>query len=481
MVEGEKVNDWHYFVVVLLGTCSLLTVLVNIALITGILYTRKILDHSKNYVLLSLSVADLMIGLTSMPFGVVAYVNDHIEMNFWEISKEFRLTWSILNYVFDDVSMLHLVLINYIKYKSVQDPMMFDIWLTHTKIVVSLAGVWVGTLIVALLLNIQNIMGDNEDGDYKLTHSQIGFMLLEVPFIIVIASNIMVFTIVRKAAYRHVRLSIRRDTNVSYLFEKKDPAAPRRTRFHLSTGSLLRFRAIAMQTFNSRNVPVVKAGFNLFVQTTIFFVCWFPQAILYPFYVFHVILGETTFTEEELYQCPNFLVVSWFAWFNALMNPVLHVLFDHSIKEAFISSVRKNNVSHRLSLTGYRKSTHACPSAQVTERPSELKLQHGACQPDCQTASKSRTSSPVDGDIYEYGSAVDETDEQYATAIVKGSKHGSGNLSEKSQRCSSSVGNVSVGQNIDETGSDCSKENAKSAFENIRERVDSIWSSISGV
>jgi len=96
------------------------------------------LQTVSNYFLLSLSVADLTIGLVSMPLYSV-----YLLMNYWPLGRVVCDAWLSLDYTMSNASVANLLLISFDRYFSVTRPLTYRARRTPSRAAAMIAGAWI--------------------------------------------------------------------------------------------------------------------------------------------------------------------------------------------------------------------------------------------------------------------------------------------------------------------------------------------------
>ncbi|XP_041350748.1 muscarinic acetylcholine receptor M3-like [Gigantopelta aegis] len=98
----------------------------------------KQLQTISNYFLLSLAVADLTIGIVSMPFYTV-----YILMGYWPLGPELCDIWLSLDYTMSNASVANLIIISFDRYLSVTRPLTYRANRTSRRAGIMICCAWI--------------------------------------------------------------------------------------------------------------------------------------------------------------------------------------------------------------------------------------------------------------------------------------------------------------------------------------------------
>lgn len=124
------------------GALSLLTVVGNIMVMISFKLDKQ-LQTISNYFLLSLAIADLAIGLISMPLYTM-----YILEQAWRLGPLVCDTWLALDYLMSNASVLNLLIISFDRYFSVTRPLTYRARRTTKRAAFMIACAWVISLIL---------------------------------------------------------------------------------------------------------------------------------------------------------------------------------------------------------------------------------------------------------------------------------------------------------------------------------------------
>ncbi|NXY82369.1 HRH1 protein, partial [Alcedo cyanopectus] len=119
-----------------LGSISLTTIVMNILVLCAV-KTEKKLQTVGNLYIVSLSVADLIIGAAVMPLNIVYLLNQ-----VWTLGLPACLFWLSMDYVACTASIFNLFILCIDRYRSVQQPLQYLKYRTKMRASIMILGVW---------------------------------------------------------------------------------------------------------------------------------------------------------------------------------------------------------------------------------------------------------------------------------------------------------------------------------------------------
>ncbi|XP_069500027.1 histamine H1 receptor [Ambystoma mexicanum] len=123
-----------------LGSISLITVVMNLLVLYAVKLERK-LHTVGNLYIVSLSVADLMVGAAVMPLNIVYLLTDK-----WILGRPVCLFWLSMDYVASTASIFSLFILCIDRYRSVEQPLQYLKYRTKTRASVMISGAWILSL-----------------------------------------------------------------------------------------------------------------------------------------------------------------------------------------------------------------------------------------------------------------------------------------------------------------------------------------------
>ncbi|CAM1309774.1 CHRM5 (predicted) [Pycnogonum litorale] len=129
-------------IAIVAGALSLLTVIGNIMVMISFKLDKQ-LQTISNYFLLSLAIADLVIGLFSMPLFTMYTLEQS-----WPLGPIICDTWLSIDYLMSNASVLNLLIISFDRYFSVTRPLTYRARRTTKRAAFMIACAWVISLIL---------------------------------------------------------------------------------------------------------------------------------------------------------------------------------------------------------------------------------------------------------------------------------------------------------------------------------------------
>ncbi|NXK45340.1 HRH1 protein, partial [Chauna torquata] len=120
----------------LLGSISLITVVMNILVLCAV-KTEKKLQTVGNLYIVSLSIADLIVGAAVMPLNIV-----YLLSRAWTLGKTACLFWLSMDYVASTASIFNLFILCIDRYRSVQQPLKYLKYRTKMRALLMILGAW---------------------------------------------------------------------------------------------------------------------------------------------------------------------------------------------------------------------------------------------------------------------------------------------------------------------------------------------------
>ncbi|KAM9762255.1 5-hydroxytryptamine receptor 2B [Menidia menidia] len=124
----------------------------NILVILAVSLERK-LQNATNYFLMSLAVADLLVGLLVMPIALVTVLYN----SGWPLPEFLCPIWLFLDVLFSTASIMHLCAISLDRYVAIKRPIQHSQYKSRAKAMVKIALVWLISICIAIPIPIKGL------------------------------------------------------------------------------------------------------------------------------------------------------------------------------------------------------------------------------------------------------------------------------------------------------------------------------------
>ncbi|XP_076007333.1 5-hydroxytryptamine receptor 2B isoform X1 [Genypterus blacodes] len=124
----------------------------NILVILAVSLERK-LQNATNYFLMSLAVADLLVGLLVMPIALITILYD----SGWPLPESLCPIWLFLDVLFSTASIMHLCAISLDRYIAIKKPIQHSQYKSRAKAMAKIALVWLISICIAVPIPIKGL------------------------------------------------------------------------------------------------------------------------------------------------------------------------------------------------------------------------------------------------------------------------------------------------------------------------------------
>ncbi|XP_068175778.1 5-hydroxytryptamine receptor 2B isoform X1 [Antennarius striatus] len=128
----------------------------NILVILAVGLERK-LQNATNYFLMSLAVADLLVGILVMPIALVTILYN----SEWPLPEPLCPIWLFLDVLFSTASIMHLCAISLDRYIAIKKPIQHSQNKSRAKAMVKIALVWLISICIAIPIPIKGLKNNH--------------------------------------------------------------------------------------------------------------------------------------------------------------------------------------------------------------------------------------------------------------------------------------------------------------------------------
>ncbi|XP_044886021.1 5-hydroxytryptamine receptor 2B [Mauremys mutica] len=319
----------------------------NILVILAVSLEKK-LQYATNYFLMSLAVADLLVGLFVMPIALIIILFD----NAWPLPPDLCPVWLFLDVLFSTASIMHLCAISLDRYVAIKKPIQASQYNSRATALIKITVVWLISIGIAIPIPIRGI----EDGDGSSTNITCAltpdrfrdFILYGslaaffVPLAIMIVTYFLTIQVLRKKAYLINKPPQRLTwSTVSTVFQRDitPGSSPekvamldgsRKDKVMPSTNEEIFIRR--MSTAGKKSVQTIsneqRASKVLGIVFFLFLLMWCP------FFITNITSVLCDSCSQEVIQRLMEIFV-WIGYVSSGVNPLVYTLFNKTFREAF--------------------------------------------------------------------------------------------------------------------------------------------------
>lgn len=337
----DGVQNWPALAIVII---IILTIGGNILVIMAVKMEKK-LHNATNYFLMSLAIADLLVGLFVMPTSLLAILYDYV----WPLPRPLCPVWISLDVLFSTASIMHLCAISLDRYVAVRNPVEHSRFNSRTKAIMKIAIVWAISIGVSVPIPVIGLRDESKvfahnttcvlnDPNFVLIGSFVAFF---IPLTIMVITYLLTIYVLRRQALMLLRGHTEELPKISLDFLKcckknateEDNAAnpnqdvkprPRKKKEKRPRGT--------MQAINNERKASKVLGIVFFV----FLVMWCP------FFITNIlsVLCEKSCNQKLMEKLLNVFV--WIGYVCSGINPLVYTLFNKVYRRAFSNYLRCN-------------------------------------------------------------------------------------------------------------------------------------------
>nr|XP_043875435.1 trace amine-associated receptor 13c-like [Solea senegalensis] len=268
---------------IILSCISLLTVMLNLLVIISISHFRQ-LHTTTNLLLLSLAVADLLVGLLLMPGRMI------LMTGCWFLGSLICGLFNYLTYILTSASIGTVVLISVDRYVAICDPLSYSTKVTHQRVKMSICLCWACSLFYnGVMLHVFLEKPDAHNSCYGECVVVIDFITGAIDLVLTFLGPIAVIVVLYMKVFV-VAVS-----------------QARAMRSHITTVTVQGSVTVTAKK------SVIKAAMILGIVVVVFVICFCP--------CFYIVLTDT----PPSLAFSNFAL--WLVYCNSCINPVIYASF----------------------------------------------------------------------------------------------------------------------------------------------------------
>ncbi|KAG8520933.1 5-hydroxytryptamine receptor 2B [Galemys pyrenaicus] len=345
---GEERGDKPRWEALLILMVIIPTIGGNILVILAVSLEKK-LQYATNYFLMSLAVADLLVGLFVMPIALLTIMFEAM----WPLPLVLCPAWLFLDVLFSTASIMHLCAISVDRYIAIKKPIQANQCNSRATAFIKITVVWLISIGIAIPVPIRGIETDvgnannitcmmtkDRFSNFKLFGSLAAFF---APLAIMIITYFLTIHALQKKAYLVKNKPPQRLTwlNVSTVFQRDETSCSSPEKVAMLDGSckdktlptssdviLMRRTSTAgkksLQTISNEQRASKVLGIVFFL----FLLMWCPFFITNITSVLCDSCNQTTL--EMLLE-----IFVWIGYISSGVNPLVYTLFNKTFRDAF--------------------------------------------------------------------------------------------------------------------------------------------------
>ncbi|XP_074133416.1 5-hydroxytryptamine receptor 2C [Sminthopsis crassicaudata] len=314
----------------------IITVAGNILVILAVTMEKK-LQNATNFFLMSLAVADMLVGLLVMPVSVVTILYEYT----WPLPKQLCPMWISLDVLFSTASIMHLCAISLDRYIAIRNPIEHSRFNSRTKAILKIAIVWTISMAVSLPIPIIGLRDESKvfvNGSCTLNEPNFvligSFVAFFIPLFIMVITYCLTIQVLQGqsnvfAPERRRKRSkfgcLRRERSAHNISMIHNPNTGGPVRL-LSPGHREGYRKGTMQAIANERRASKVLGIVFFL----FLLMWCP------FFVTNIMAVMCTQSCRKSTLDELLSVFVWVGYVCSGINPLVYTLFNKTYRRAFL-------------------------------------------------------------------------------------------------------------------------------------------------
>ncbi|XP_020011843.2 5-hydroxytryptamine receptor 2B isoform X1 [Castor canadensis] len=346
-IDEEQGNKLHWAALLILMVI-IPTIGGNILVILAVSLEKK-LQYATNYFLMSLAVADLLVGLFVMPIALLTIMFEAM----WPLPLVLCPAWLFLDVLFSTASIMHLCAISVDRYIAIKKPIQANQYNSRATTFIKITVVWLISIGIAIPVPIKgietNVLNPNNItcelrkerfGNFMLFGSLAAFF---TPLAIMIVTYFLTIHALQKKAYLAKTKPPQRLTwlSVSTVFQREETPCSSPEKVAMLDGSrkdktlssssdetLMR----RMSSIGKKSAQTIsneqRASKVLGIVFFLFLLMWCP------FFITNITLALCDSCNQTTLKMLLEIFV-WIGYISSGVNPLVYTLFNKTFRDAF--------------------------------------------------------------------------------------------------------------------------------------------------
>ncbi|KJH41992.1 7 transmembrane receptor [Dictyocaulus viviparus] len=331
-------------------TVMLIIILGNLLVVFTVYHDRKLRLQRQNWLIISLALADLFVGLLVMPLTLIYEV-----VGEWKMGNVLCEIWLALDVLFVTASILHICAISLDRYFSVTSPLTYPAKRTPKRMFIYIGVSW----IVSLLICLPPIFGwrpDRRPGECAVSND-VGYVLYSslgsfyIPVIVLVIVYAKIYSITIKHSRQRLKETERRDHTLNLLsanFSAKQIVEVKL--LEENSSGQFKYDIVNKSGFEPKRIVQSKnenetiadkrkrklkakerqATLLLGIILSAFILSWLPFFVMY-------VIGAFGYESPAIL----FKFFFWLGYCNSGINPVIYTVFNREFKRGLCRQLKK--------------------------------------------------------------------------------------------------------------------------------------------
>nr|XP_056715368.1 5-hydroxytryptamine receptor 2C isoform X2 [Euleptes europaea] len=342
--KSIREKNWPALLILII---ILLTIGGNILVILAVSLEKK-LQNATNYFLMSLAVADMLVGILVMPVSLITILYDVL---------------------FSTASIMHLCAISLDRYVAIRNPIEHSRFNSRTKAIMKIAAVWTISIGISLPIPVIGLQDDSRvfvngscvlnDENFVLIGSFVAFF---IPLVIMVFAYFLTIRVLQKQAsvFMYGEAPKQRRSSMNFLKKENNTENLSMLQNHEAASHLnspvnkeaVLFRKGTMQSINNERRASKVLGIVFFL----FLIMWCP------FFITNIMSVLCKEACDEVLLGELLDVFVWVGYICSGVNPLVYTLFNKIYRRAFSNYIRCRYASSKKSVQWHNQ----CPNVSST-------------------------------------------------------------------------------------------------------------------
>ncbi|XP_001378974.1 5-hydroxytryptamine receptor 2A [Monodelphis domestica] len=304
-----------------------LTIAGNILVIMAVTLEKK-LQNATNYFLMSLAIADMLLGFLVMPVSTLTILYGYK----WPLPTKLCAVWIYLDVLFSTASIMHLCAISLDRYIAIRNPIHHSRFNSRAKAFLKIIAVWTISVGISMPVPVIGLQDDSKvfkeescllaDENFVLIGSFVSFF---IPLAIMVITYFLTIKTLQKEATLCVNDVGTKNKLSSFSFLPQSSLSSEKLFQRSLHKEPVSYGRRTMQSISNEQ----KASKVLGIVFFLFVVMWCP------FFITNVmaVICKKSCNENIIGILLNVFV--WIGYLSSAVNPLVYTLFNKTYRSAF--------------------------------------------------------------------------------------------------------------------------------------------------